>query len=193
MGAFIRIRSPIQHRAALLEVGIAGPIVGFVLAIPALVVALAKSGFVAPPPAGSGIGLGEPLIFKLVEAMMGKTPPPGLEINLHPIGIAAWFGFFATALNLLPVGQLDGGHVAYALFGRMHNRISQTFLFTLIPLGLFYWQGWLLWTTVLLIIGFRHPMTLDDRIPLSRRHVWLGWIGLGMFVLSFTPMPFYFN
>src|SRR5215510_227685 len=191
MGAFIRIKSPILHRAALLEVGIAGPIVGFVFAVPTLIVALAKSGYVAPT--ASGIGLGEPLIFKAMEVIMGKTPPAGMDINLHPIGIAAWFGFFATALNLLPVGQLDGGHVSYALFGRIHKRISLAFLFTLVPLGLFYWQGWLLWTTVLLIIGFRHPVTLDDSLPLSKRHVWLGWIALSMFVLCFTPMPFYFN
>jgi membrane-associated protease RseP (regulator of RpoE activity) len=193
MGAFIKIKAPIQHRAALLEVGIAGPIVGFVLAIPALIFALAKSGYVVPSPSGSVIELGEPLIFKLMEAIMGKTPPAGMSINLHPIGVAAWFGFFATALNLLPVGQLDGGHVSYALFRGIHKRISQVFLFTLIPLGLFYWQGWLLWTTVLLFIGFRHPVTLDDSVPLSRRHFWLGWTAFGMFVLCFTPMPFYFN
>jgi membrane-associated protease RseP (regulator of RpoE activity) len=191
MGAFIRIKSPIQHRAALLEVGIAGPIAGFVLAVPTLIIALAKSGFIAVDPSVSGFELGEPLIFKAMEALMGKTPPPGMELNLHPIGIAAWFGFFATALNLLPVGQLDGGHVAYALFGPVHKRISQAFLFTLIPLGIFYWQGWLLWSTVLLFIGLRHPTTLDDSIPLSQRHVWLGWIALAMFVLCFTPMPFY--
>src|SRR5437016_2992037 len=130
MGAFIKIKSPIQHRAALLEVGIAGPIVGFVLAIPTLIIALAKSGYIAPDPSGSGIGLGEPLIFKAMELIMGKTPPPGMEINLHPIGIAAWFGFFATALNLLPAGQLDGGHVSYALFGRIHKRISMAIIFT---------------------------------------------------------------
>src|SRR5262252_2853089 len=191
LGAFIRIKSPIQHRAALLEVGIAGPIVGFVLAVPTLAIALAKSGYVAPTP--SGIGLGEPLIFKAMEAIIGKTPPPGMEINLHPLGIAAWFGFFATALNLLPVGQLDGGHVSYALFGRTHRRISQALLFTLIPLGIFYWQGWLLWSTVLLLIGLRHPITLDDSISLSKRHSRLGWIGLALFVLCFTPMPFYIN
>jgi membrane-associated protease RseP (regulator of RpoE activity) len=192
MGAFIKIKSPIQHRAALLEVGIAGPIVGFVLAIPTLIIALAKSGYVAPDPSGS-LELGEPLIFKIMELLMGKTPPAGMTINLHPIGIAAWFGFFATALNLLPVGQLDGGHVSYALFGRTHRHISLAFLLTLIPLGLFYWQGWLLWTTVLLIIGFRHPVTVDDSVPLARRHSWLGWIALGMFILSFTPMPFSIN
>jgi membrane-associated protease RseP (regulator of RpoE activity) len=193
MGAFIRIKSPIQHRAALLEVGIAGPIVGFVLAIPALIIALAKSGYIESGAAGMGIGLGEPLIFKAMEAIMGKTPPPGMTINLHPIGIAAWFGFFATALNLLPVGQLDGGHVSYALFSPIHKRISQALLYTLIPLGLFYWQGWLLWTTVLLIIGLRHPATLDDSAPLSPRHTLLGWIALTMFVLCFTPMPIYFT
>ncbi len=192
MGAFIRIRSPIHHRAALLDVGIAGPIAGFVLAIPALLIALTQSRFVVPDPAG-GFGLGEPLIFKLLEFLMGKVTPPGMDLDLHPIGLAAWFGFFATALNLLPVGQLDGGHIAYALFGRVHKRISQGFLFSLIPLGIFYWQGWLLWTTVLLFIGLRHPMTLDDSIPLSRRHIWLGWIALAMLVLCFTPMPFYLN
>jgi membrane-associated protease RseP (regulator of RpoE activity) len=193
MGAFIRIKSPIQHRAALLEVGIAGPIVGFVLAIPVLLFALAKSGFIAPGPPGTGIELGEPLLFKALAALMGKTPPPGMEINLHPIGVAAWFGLFATSLNLLPVGQLDGGHVTYALFGSFHKRISLVLLFVLIPLGVFYWPGWLLWTTVLLIIGFRHPVTLDDSIPLSRRHTWLGWIGLAMFVLCFTPIPIALN
>jgi membrane-associated protease RseP (regulator of RpoE activity) len=193
MGAFIRIKSPIQHRAALLEVGIAGPIAGFVLAIPTLIIALSKSGFINLDSAGGGIELGEPLIFKAMALIMGKMPPPGMTINLHPIGLAAWFGFFATALNLLPVGQLDGGHVSYALFGNIHKKISQAFLFTLIPLGIFYWQGWLMWTTVLLLLGLRHPVTLDDSIPLSKRHVWLGWIGLAMLVLCFTPMPIYFT
>ncbi len=193
MGAFIKIKSPIQHRAALLEVGIAGPIAGFVLAIPALVIGLAKSGYIAEDPSGMGISLGEPLIYKAIALIMGKTPPAGMAVNAHPILIAAWFGFFATALNLLPVGQLDGGHVLYALFRRIHSKISQAFLFTLIPLGLFYWQGWLLWTAVLLFIGLRHPMTLDDSVPLSQRHTVLGWIALALFVLCFMPMPFYLN
>src|SRR5262249_21383768 len=91
MGAFIRIKSPIKHRAALLEVGIAGPIVGFVLAIPTLIIALAKSAYITPVPSMGFLELGEPLIFKLIELVMGKTPPPGMSINLHPIGIAAWF------------------------------------------------------------------------------------------------------
>src|SRR5437016_5451262 len=193
MGAFIRIKSPIQDRAALLEVGIAGPIAGFVLAVPALLIALAKSGFTTVSPSASSVMLGEPLIFKAMELITGKMPPPGMEINLHPIGFAAWFGFFATALNLLPVGQLDGGHVSYALFRGIHKRISEVFVFTLIPLGIFYWPGWLLWSVVLLLIGLRHPVTLDESIPLTQRHQWLGWIGLTIFVFCFTPIPFYIN
>jgi membrane-associated protease RseP (regulator of RpoE activity) len=192
MGAFIRIRSPFHDRAALLDVGIAGPIAGFILAIPTLFIALAQSRFVVPDPE-AGFAFGEPLIFKAIEFLVGKTPPPGMDLYLHPIGLAAWFGFFATAINLLPVGQLDGGHIAYALFGRSHKKISQAFLFVLVPLGVFYWQGWLIWTTILLFIGLRHPVTLDDSVPLTRRHIALGWFALTMFVLCFTPMPFYIN
>ncbi len=190
MGAFIRIRSPIHHRSALLDVGVAGPIAGFVLAIPALVIAMPLSRMQVLDGTEGFFTLGEPLIFKLIAAVMGMTPPEGMDLMIHPIGLAAWFGFFATAMNLLPVGQLDGGHIAYALFGRFHKRVSQGFLFTLVPLGIFYWQGWLLWTAILLFIGLRHPVTMDDSAPLSRRHVWLGWIALAMLILCFTPMPF---
>ena len=191
MGAFIKIRSPIQHRRALLDVGIAGPIAGFVLAVPILIVSLLYSKFVVSVPAGSSF-LGEPLIFKLVAFLTGTVPPDGMELVLHPTALAAWFGFLVTALNLLPVGQLDGGHVSYALLGNLHPKISRAFVLILIPLGIFYWPGWLVWTALLLFIGLRHPATLDDSIPLSRRHFWLGWIGLAMFVLCFTPIPFYF-
>jgi membrane-associated protease RseP (regulator of RpoE activity) len=191
MGAFIRIKSPIPDRASLLEVGIAGPIAGFIVAVPACILALLYSKFVVLPE--HYFGFGEPLIFKALAAILHKTPPPGMDINLHPIGLAAWFGFFATALNLLPVGQLDGGHVTYALLGGLHRKISHAIVLVLIPFGIFYWQGWLVWTTVLLFLGLRHPMTLDDSSPLSRRHRWLGWIGLAMFVLCFMPMPFYIS
>jgi membrane-associated protease RseP (regulator of RpoE activity) len=189
MGAFIKIRSPIPDRASLLEVGIAGPIAGFVVAVPVFILALLNSTFVVPPE--HYFGFGEPVIFKLLMALVHKTPPPGMELHLHPIGLAAWFGFFATALNLLPVGQLDGGHVSYSLLGNLHQKISRSIVFVLIPIGIFYWQGWLVWTTVLLFLGTRHPMTMDDSSPLSPRHTWLGWSGLAMFILCFTPMPFY--
>ena len=193
MGAFIKIRSPIQHRRALLDVGIAGPIAGFVLAIPTLVIALHYSKFVVLNPSENYFTFGEPLIFKLIAYLMGKTPPAGMDLYMHPMALAAWFGFYATAMNLLPVGQLDGGHVSYAIFGDFHRKISKAFVFALLPLGIFYWPGWLVWTTLLLFIGLRHPMTIDDSIPLSRRHVALGWIGLAMFILCFTPIPFYLS
>lgn len=193
MGAFIKIRSPIQHRAALLDVGVAGPIAGFVLAVPALVIGLALSRFVVTDAAAGGLNFGEPLIFKIVAFLMGKTPPAGMDLYLHPIALAAWFGFLATTLNLLPCAQLDGGHIAYALFPGQHKRISQILVIALVPLGIFYWQGWLVWVVLLLILRLRHPMTLDDSLPLERRHIWLGWIGLAMFILCFMPTPIAIN
>jgi membrane-associated protease RseP (regulator of RpoE activity) len=190
-GAFIRIRSPIQHRAALLEVGIAGPIAGFLVALPVLVLSMTQARYV---PLDSdlvtgGISLGDPLIFKLVEWLMGTAPPDGMELYLHPIGFAAWVGFLVTALNLLPVGQLDGGHVAYALSRRAHRIISRAFVFGLIPMGIWFWPGWLVWAVLLLFLGVRHPPTLDDAQPLESRQTLLGWVGLAMFILCFTPTP----
>jgi membrane-associated protease RseP (regulator of RpoE activity) len=189
MGAFIKIRAPIPDRGSLLEVGIGGPIAGFVFAVPTFIFALTQSKFVILPQ--HYFGFGEPLIFKALAALMHKTPPAGMDLSLHPIGLAAWFGFFATALNLLPVGQLDGGHVSFALLGGLHKKISHAVVFCLIPLGIFYWQGWLIWSVILLFLGLRHPPTLDDYQPLQARHTWLGWAGLAMFILCFTPVPFY--
>ncbi len=188
-GAFIRIRSPIHHRPALLDVGIAGPIAGFVLALPTLAIALTQSRYMEVDPEGQYLQLGEPLIFKMFTYAMGVVPPSGMELYLHPIGVAAWVGLLVTALNLIPVGQLDGGHIAYALFGRFHKRISQVFVFALLPLGVFYWPGWFVWILLLAIMGTRHPPTVDDSIPLESRHVKLGWIALAMFVLCFMPAP----
>lgn len=189
MGAFIRIRSPIHNRGALLDIGVAGPIAGFVVAVPIMFVAMLHSEFVAKTPELTGIQLGDPLVVQFFSYVMGKVPPPGFELYLHPIGVAAWFGFLATALNLLPAGQLDGGHIAYALFGRFHRLISLALIACLVPLGYYYWQGWLVWAVILLLVGFRHPYTMDDARPLERRHIWLGWAALLMFVLSFTPVP----
>ena len=191
MGAFIKIRSPFQHRAALFNVGVAGPIAGFVLAVPTLIVGLAYSKFVVMNPSEGWIGFGEPPIFKMAAYLMGKTPPDGMALSLHPIGLAAWFGFLATSLNLLPIGQLDGGHMIYALFPGRHKRISQVLVLALVPLGIWFWPGWLLWFVLLLILRLRHPMTMDDSIPLKGLHFGLAWFGLAMFVLCFMPTPIY--
>jgi len=189
MGAFIRIRSPFPDRGSLLDVGIAGPIAGFVLAIPALMIGLALSRFET---AGTRfLNFGEPIAFKLLSMVMGKVPPAGMELNWHPITIAGWFGLLATALNLLPAGQLDGGHVTYALFPILHKRISTLLVIVLTPLGIFYWHGWLVWVVLLLVIRLGHPITMNNYAPLQRRHVRLGWIGLAMLILCFMPTPLF--
>src|SRR5438132_2915514 len=117
MGAFIRIKSPIPSRRALFDVGIAGPIAGFVVAVPALMISLPHSKVVPVRPESLQLVLGEPLIFQFIAKLFHVNPPPGMDIILHPVAFAAWVGFFATALNLLPSGQLDGGHIIYSLFG----------------------------------------------------------------------------
>jgi len=192
MGAFIRIRTPFQNRASLLEVGIMGPIAGFVVAIVALVVSMSHARFVAVEPSQveGSLRLGDPLILKLVEHFMGMTPPAGMDIYLHPVGFAAWFGFLVTALNLLPAAQLDGGHVTYALFRGRHRQISLGVVALLVPLAIFYWWVWGLWIVLLVVVlRLYHPPTLDDSIPLRPRHFALGLIALVMLVLCFTPVP----
>ena len=189
MGAFIKIRAPIRDRGSLLDVGVAGPIAGFVVAVAALVFSIGKSRFVVAQKVEGAFELGEPLIFKIVEYVMGMTPPEGMESYLHPVGVAAWFGFLATALNLLPAAQLDGGHITYAMFRGYHNQISKAVIAVLIPLAVFYWFGWWIWIAVLLVLKLHHPPTIDDSVPLERRHVVLGWIGLILLVLCFMPAP----
>jgi membrane-associated protease RseP (regulator of RpoE activity) len=193
MGAFIKIRSHFQHRAALFNVGVAGPIAGFVVAVPTLLIGLALSHFVAMHDSKGWIEYGEPLIFKIAANIMGKIPPDGMTLSPHPIVFAAWFGFLATSLNLLPIGQLDGGHMIYGLFPGWHKRISQVLVIALIPLGILFWGGWLLWFVLLMILRLRHPMTIDDSIPLERFHFRLAWFGLAMFVLCFMPTPIYIS
>jgi len=189
MGAFIKIRGPIGNRGSLLEVGVAGPIAGFVVAVIALVVSIGHSRFVVLQPSSDTILLGEPLIFKAVQYLTGMTPPAGMDVYLHPVSMAAWFGFLVTALNLLPAAQLDGGHIAYALFRRQHRWISLGVVLSLVPLAIFYFTGWWLWIVLLLVLRLYHPPTLDDSAPLRPRHIVLGLIGLALLVLCLTPAP----
>lgn len=190
MGAFIKIRSPIYDRGSLLDVGIAGPIAGFVVAVAALVLSMGYSRFVVLQDLQGGLMLGEPLIFKIVAFLTGMRPPEGMDVYMHPVSFAAWFGFLATALNLLPAAQLDGGHVIYALFRGYHTWISRAVVALLVPMAIFYWSGWWVWVFLLLLLKLRHPPTIDDSVPLKRRHIILGWTGLVMLILCFTPAPF---
>lgn len=187
LGAFIRIRSPIVNRKALFDVGLSGPVVGFLFALPALAIALLYSKVAPSAQANSLLAFGDPPLVRALAALL-RPGVPAADLLLHPVGRAAWVGLFATALNLLPAGQLDGGHIVYALSSRWHRRISLGVALLIAPLG-FFWKGWWLWAALLLLFGFRHPVLLDpyDRLDSTRR-LW-ALIGLIIFFLCFTPAP----
>jgi len=190
LGAFIRIRSPIVNRKALFDMALAGPFVGFLLAVPALTLAIAYSKVVVPASdASSSLVFGRPLVERLLEFWL-RPNMRGSQILLHPIGRAAWVGLFATALNLLPSGQLDGGHILYALYSRRHRTISLGVAIALLPLAWRYWAGWVVWAVLLITIGFRHPPLIEYWEPLDRgRRIWAA-VALAIFLLCFMPAPF---
>jgi len=197
MGAFIRIQSPIVNRRALFDVGVAGPLVGFVLAVPALAWGLAHSKVLPGALEGSVVVFGNPPLVWFFEQLFWPGVPAD-HLMLHPVARAAWVGLFATALNLLPVGQLDGGHIIYAVAPDKHRPLSRVFLSALFAagvLGYFYpevlWLGWLVFGAFLLLVGPRHPAVLDPGAPLDRRRLWVAAFGLLVFVLCFTPVPFH--
>lgn|SRR5271157_1396366 len=196
MGAVILIRSKIRSRTALFDIGIAGPIAGFVVALAALAVSL---GWSKPMPTGLGPGeyeLGFPLIFDLmqrvvevVSPMHGATGLPLQKVLLHPAAIAAWVGMFATSLNLLPGGQLDGGHIAFAISPRAHKYISWLTIGILLPMAYYLWMGWWLWAVLLQLSSFRHPQVAEwPRV--SGKRTWLAVFAFAMLVLTLTPSPF---
>lgn len=189
LGAFIRIRSPIVNRKALFDVGLAGPVVGFIFAVPALAMAIAHSKVIPFAQTKAQVVFGDPLLSQLLVEWLWPGVNPA-DILLHPVGRAAWVGLFATALNLLPAGQLDGGHILYALASEHHRRISFGVALLLVPLGIKLWVGWLFWATLLLALGFRHPPLLNRWEPLgSKRRAWAA-IALVIFLLCFMPTPF---
>jgi membrane-associated protease RseP (regulator of RpoE activity) len=188
-GAFIRIKVPIHNKRQLFDVGIAGPIAGFVALVPFLLYGIAHS----QPAMTTRSGLerlvpGRCLAIELATWMFHGRLPAGAYLNLHPVALAAWFGLFATALNLLPLGQLDGGHILYAAAGALQRRLALPFWLALALLG-YYWLGWLLWCGIVLVIGLRHPPVHDEAIPLDRGRRALAWVALLLFVLSFMPVP----
>jgi Zn-dependent protease len=185
LGAFIRIKSSIPSRAALFDIGIAGPIAGFIPACVALLYGLSLSHPVVGSTT-SELQLGFPLAFHLAARLL-HTGVPLASISLHPIAAAAWVGMFATALNLLPAGQLDGGHIVSSISPRLHRWISLITVFALVPLGKHLWVGWFIWA-VLLAITLRHPQVPPYPEVTGRRRI-LAMCALLMLVLSFTPAP----
>jgi len=186
LGAFIRIRSPIYFRRVLFDVGIAGPLAGFALVLPAAVFGIAASKVVPGIAVQGDLNFGTPPLFWILERLLAPGVSPS-DISLHPVARAAWVGVFATALNLLPIGQLDGGHILYSFFGDRHKMLSRLFVVALAPLGLFYWP-WLLWAVVLFFFGLRHPLIYDAN-PLDRRRQALGIAALAIFLLCFMVAP----
>ncbi len=196
LGAVIRIRAPIRSRSALFDIGIAGPIAGFVVALTVLIVAVSHSRMAPGVMSNSDIEMGYPLIFRIVASLF---PIPGAQLGsarlqlqdiyFHPTAIAAWVGMFATALNLLPGGQLDGGHIVFALNPRAHRIVSRLTITALIPMAYFFWAGWLLWAILLRLSGMRHPM-VEEWPGVSNGRWWLAAFGLLLMGLTLTPAPF---
>lgn len=190
MGAFILIRSPIRSRSDLFDIGIAGPIAGFVLSVAALFCAIFLSKPMPPGMASSDILLGFPLIFRLAHRLGPNSAIPLDHMALHPIAIAAWVGMFATALNLLPGGQLDGGHIVFSLWPRAHRWISMLSLAALLLLGYFgHWEGWYLWAVLLFLSGLRHPR-VSPWPGLDGKRKLLAVFALAMLILTIVPAPF---
>jgi membrane-associated protease RseP (regulator of RpoE activity) len=187
LGAFIRIRSPIYTRRALFDVGVAGPIAGFVILAPALLVGLLLSQTVPAIATQGDFVFGNPLALRLLERVIFPGVPIS-DINLHPVARAAWVGLLATALNLLPIGQLDGGHILYAFFAEKHKLLSWFFVAVLVPIGIFFSWSWLLWAVLLALFGLRHPV-IFDMADLGPTRTKLGWVALALFLLSFTLAP----
>jgi membrane-associated protease RseP (regulator of RpoE activity) len=189
-GAFIRIRSPIRDKRALLDVGCAGPLAGVLVSIPVILVGLKLSTITVMGRGGEGLTLGEPLLFKLLSWLALGPLTPQADVILHPVAFAGWIGLLVTALNLMPVGQLDGGHVTYALFPQYHRYISIGVLGLLAVSGLLFWKGWLIWAVLLFFLGWRHPPPYHTWVPLDQSRRLLGIITIVVFVLTFTPAPF---
>jgi len=192
LGAFIRIREPIPTKRMLFDIGIAGPLAGFAIAVPALFIGVALSPVVRVPPDLSGFNLGEPLLFRAATWLTWGPIPEGYSVNLHPMAFASWFGLLATALNLFPIGQLDGGHISYAVLGRRSTTVTLGSIGVAIGLT-FLSLSWLVWTFLLvamtLAMGPRHPRTIDEDVPLDRTRVWMAVVALLILVLCFTPSP----
>jgi hypothetical protein len=189
MGAFIRIRSPITRKQQLFDIGIAGPLTGFILALPAVVYGLSVSKAVPALPTEESLQFGYPLIIKLIGSFFFQGIPEGYDLIPHPIAFAGWVGVLVTALNLFPVGQLDGGHIVYALVGPKSRKLAPFILGAFVFMGIFFWIGWFVWALLIYFLGLKHPHIYDESRPLSPFRKFLGILMMLVFILSFIPDP----
>jgi membrane-associated protease RseP (regulator of RpoE activity) len=186
-GAFIRIRSPIYRRHSLFDIGVAGPLAGFLVLLPVLALGMAWSRVIPHISSGGDFVFGTPLLIRAAEWIRFPAESPA-DIALHPFAQAAWGGLLATAVNLLPIGQLDGGHILYALLGPAHRNLSRIFLLFLLPMG-FFSASWLLWALILFLLGARHPLVYDNEaLDTTRKSVAAAALIILVLSLSLTPV-----
>jgi membrane-associated protease RseP (regulator of RpoE activity) len=189
LGAVIKMNTPLYNRRILMDVGAAGPLAGMVAALPILGYGILRAPAI-PETQASGLYFSEPLLFTALEFLLRPDLRAGGDIQATSAVLAGWIGLFVTALNLLPVGQLDGGHVTYALLGRGQHRLGRIFFLALAALG-FLWSGWWLWVVIiLLVVRIKHPPVLDLELPLDGKRKAIGWITVALFLLCFHPVPF---
>lgn len=189
-GAFIKMKSPIYTKKALLDIGISGPLAGFIISLIVSIIGLSYSRIVSLQEVKGGVTLGDSLLFSILSNIILDYRPGIQDVLLHPVAFAGWIGLFVTSINLLPVGQLDGGHIAYALFGEKHEYFSKLFVLLMLLFGLFLWAGWAVWAVLLLILGLRHPPILYNQIPLDGKRRFMGWLSFVILVFTFIPVPF---
>lgn len=192
LGAVIKIREAFPSRTILFDIGVGGPIAGFIVLVPALFIGMSMSS-VVPVPTGAGVFyMGEPVLFQWVAALFFGTVPANQTINIHPMVFAAWFGMLATALNLLPFGQLDGGHITYATLGRWSAPISMATVATAIVMT-YNSSSWMFMTLMMLVmlvlLGPRHPRVIREDEPLAPGRRLVAVLALIIFMLCFTPVP----
>ncbi len=188
-GAIIKMQPPILDRRSLIDIGAAGPIGGFIIAVIAVIMGLNYSEIKSAKEVQEGLSLGSSILFYLLTKIVLNIDPDKYEIVLHPLAFAGWIGLLVTSLNLLPIGQLDGGHIIYALFGEKHQVIAKIMLPLLIILGIIFWSGWIIWALLMLILGYKHPPVVYPEIQLDGKRKIIGWICLVIFILTFTPIP----
>lgn len=190
LGAVIRMRLRTGERKILYDIGIAGPLAGLIVAIPVSLWGLAHSTVLPGPMSQGGLILGESLLFILLQKITLGSVSPDAVVVLHPVALAGWTGLFVTGLNLIPVGMLDGGHVAYGLLGRRSVFVAMVGVAVLLALAIVVFPGWWVWIVLLLLLGVRHPAARLSSPPIDRRRVLLGIFTLLVFIACFVPRPF---
>lgn len=189
LGAVIKMKSRIRDRKALIDIGASGPLVGFVLAVAACAIGISMSQVYPkmPPVVGETTLGGSMLYIAMIKGILGVDPSV-VSIKLHPIAVAGWVGLFVTSINLMPVGQLDGGHISYAFLGRWHKVLSVCFIIVLSAMGLVF-TGWLIWAVLLIFIGTKHPPVMDPYSPIGTKRILIGIASLIVFIITFPPVP----